>query len=228
MPAQHQLRLPNQRTRERDHVADSSCYGLHAGEELPESADQNHRDPDRAPDPAGGVDVKGTVVDRANRTEFRGRGRNSTGEFDRVDAERFEFPAEFDALRRLEAVGDEILAVDLDQHRERTPDRLPDLRDYFTKQSGAVFRRTAVRITPVVVVAGEKLAQKIAVGGVDLHTVESGLPRPDRRIDELPGKLIDFRNRQGPAGRTAMRQKGRDRRQFPDRGRSLRHGPAAG
>jgi len=109
----------------------------------------------------------------------------AAGELHQIHPEGVEHRYHRPGIVGAEAAALKVGGVELDRQREAAGHLLADPLHYLQQQSGAVFQAPAKAIAAQIGQRREKLAQQIAVGGVDLHPVKAKALRQQRRIDEL-------------------------------------------
>jgi hypothetical protein len=104
-------------------------------------------------------------------------------------------PLEFQKRERVVV----FLGADLHLQVEVVADLLADGLDDVEHETGAILQRSAVLVVPVVDRRAEELRDQVAVGAVQLDSVESCLPRAPCPFRKRIDRLADVVERHGPA-----------------------------
>ena len=100
-------------------------------------------------------------------------------------------------IGRLEAAALEIGGVEFDRHAEAGRHHLAHRLDHLQQQPRAVFQAAAPAVLAAVGQWRKKLAEQVAVGGVDLHPAEAGLFGQCRSAGEALNQRGNFAFVQG-------------------------------
>ena len=160
---------------------------------------------DEVAQPQRRVVAHGVDRDQPPHDGHRGLRDESAREDDAVHAERFDDFGDLDALGDFNAPFEAVVHVVLhgDRHAAR-PGRLHGLAQTHAHEAHAVFERAAVFVVPVVGVGRQELRNEVAVPGVHLHRVESGVAGRAHRRAEVAGHLFDLASLHAPHGRVGV------------------------
>ena len=148
---------------------------------------------DEVSEPERRVVAHGVEGDQSAHDGHRGFRHESAGEDDPVDAERLDHAGDLDALGDLDAALESVVHVVLDGDGHAAGACGPDgLFETHPHEAHAVFERASVFVAPMVGVGREELRDEIAVPGMDLHGVESGVVGGADGASEVFGDLFDL------------------------------------
>ena len=125
----------------------------------------------------------------------------AAGNLDQVDAFLIEQGHHGQTVFKAEAALLKVGRIQLHTHHFVWPDSLPHCAHGLDQQAGAVLQRAAPAVIALIDARIEELADQIAVGAMNLHTVKPGIGQTARRVGEARDDVGDL-----VLGQTARRR----------------------